>query len=185
MNGPNHFGVNFAFWWGSFRWDVSSHTCWLSLYCEAGGPFWSAVLFRAQIAFLWFWVIISDRVSTRGFVVSGDSSVLRRGLYPSKIWFGDSPVVTLTWLLCTAVASASQLVHPFGSMDVMSCRYCSTHWFFLSDSLSVWGWNTVDRLHSIPSLVVRAFPKWDVNLGSLSLIIREGSPNHRYTWSMS
>ena len=92
-------------------------------------------------------------------------------------------MVTLTQLLCTAVASVSQLVHPFGSMNVTSCRYCSIHWFFLSDSPSVWGWNAVDRLHSIPSLVVRAFPKWDINLGSLSLIIREGSPNHRYTWS--
>ncbi len=35
----------------------------------------------------------------------------------------------------------------------------------------------------MPSLSVRAFPKWEVNLGSLSLIIQEGSPNHWYTWS--
>ncbi len=41
----------------------------------------------------------------------------------------------------------------------------------------------MDRLRDIPSLSVRAFLKWEVNLGSLSLIMREGSPNHRYMWS--
>ncbi len=41
----------------------------------------------------------------------------------------------------------------------------------------------MDRLCDIPNLVVRAFPKWEVNLGSLSLIMWEGSPNHQYTWS--
>ena len=92
-------------------------------------------------------------------------------------------MVTLVRLLCTAVANAIQSTHPFGSIDVTSRRYCSTHWFFRSDSPSVWGWNAVDRLHVIPSLLVRAFPKWEVNLGSLSLIMREGSPNHRYMWS--
>ena len=40
----------------------------------------------------------------------------------------------------------------------------------------------VDKLHDIPSFVVRAFPKCEVNRGSLSLIMREGSPNQRYTW---
>ena len=41
----------------------------------------------------------------------------------------------------------------------------------------------VDKLRDIPNFVVRAFPKWEVNLGSLLLIMRAGSPNHRYTWS--
>src|SRR6266446_7477058 len=123
----------------------------------------------------------SDHISTRSFVVCRDSSMFRMGLYPIRIWFGDNPVVALVRLLCTAVANASQSTHPFGSIDVTSRRYCSTHWFFRSDSPSVCRWNAVDRLRDIPNLVVRAFPKCEVNLGSLSLIIREGSPNHRYT----
>ena len=81
------------------------------------------------------------------------------------------------------MANAIQSTHPFGSIDVTSRRYCSTHWFFRSDSPSVCGWNAVDRLRDIPSLSVRAFPKCEVNQGSLSLIIWEGNPNHRYMWS--
>src|SRR6266404_8224752 len=119
----------------------------------------------------------------RVFVVPRDSSWFRTGLYPSRIWFGDNPVVTLVRLLCTAVARASQCIHPFGSIDVTKCRYCSTHWFFRSDNPSVWGWNAVDRLRDIPNFVVRAFLKCEVNWGSLSLIIQEGSPNQRYMWS--
>src|SRR6266478_8137134 len=133
------------------------------------------------MAFLWFWSIASDRISIKSFVVLRDSSEFRMGLYPSRIWFGDILVVTLTRLLCTVVASAIQSTHPFGSIDVTSRRYCSTHWFFCLESPSVWGWNAVDRFCDIPSLSVSAFPKWEVNLGSLSLIIREGSPNHWYT----
>jgi len=87
----------------------------------------------AQIAFLRFHSITSDRASMRVFVVPRDFSWFRTGLYPSRIWFGDNPVVTLVQLLCTAVAKASQCIHPFRSIDVTKRRYCSTHWFFRSD----------------------------------------------------
>ena len=41
----------------------------------------------------------------------------------------------------------------------------------------------------IPNLVARAFAKWDVNRGSLSLIILLGMPNHhttlsKYSWAI-
>src|SRR6266404_3126084 len=106
-------------------------------------------------------------------------SELSVGLYPKRIWLGESPVVVLIRLLCTVVASASQCVHPLGSFEVISRRYCSIHWFFRSDSPSVWGWNAVDRLRSIPSFSERALPKCEVNLGSRLLIILVGKPNHR------
>ncbi len=87
-------------------------------------------------------------------------------------------MVVLIWLLCTIVANVSQCVHPLGLLEVTSHRYCSTHWFFHSESLSVWGWKAVDRFHCMPSFSVRALLNWEVNLGSRSLIILVGRPNH-------
>src|SRR6266478_1580312 len=98
-----------------------------------------------------FLVIACTRDSTRALWVCSTLSELSVGLYPKRIWFGESLVVVLIRLLCTVVASASQYVHPFGSFDVTSRRYCSIHWFFRSDSPSVWGWNAVDRFRSMPS----------------------------------
>src|SRR6266478_9501807 len=126
-----------------------------------------------------FLVIVFIRDSTKALWVCNTLSELSVGLYPKRIWLGESSVVALIRLLCTVVASASQWVHPFGSFDVTSRRYCSIHWFFRSDSPSVWGWNTVDRFRSMPSFSERDLPKWDVNLGSRSLIIFVGRPNHR------
>src|SRR6266403_4896902 len=126
-----------------------------------------------------FLVIARIRDSTKALWVCNTLSELSVGLYPKRIWLGESPVVVLIRLLCTVVASASQCVHPFGSFDVTSRRYCSTHWFFRSDRPSVWGWNAVDRLRSLPSFSESAFPKCEVNLGSRSLIIFVGRPNHR------
>src|SRR6266404_5701169 len=126
-----------------------------------------------------FLVIVCIRDSTRALWVCSTLSELSMGLYLKRIWLGESPVVVLTRLLCTVVASASQYVHPFGSFDVTSRRYCSIHWFFRSDSLSVWGWNAVDRFRSIPSFSERALPNCEVNLGSRSLIILVGKLNHQ------
>ncbi len=97
--------------------------------------------------FAQFLVIVFTRASTRALWVCNTLLELSVGLYLNKIWLGDSPVVVLTRLLCTTVANASQCVHPLGLFEVTSRRYCSTHWFFHSESLSVWGWKAVDRFH--------------------------------------
>src|SRR6266478_2981906 len=131
------------------------------------------------MAFGRFWVIVCTCDSTRALWVCSTLSELSVGLYPNRIWLGDSPVVVLIQLLCTTVASANQCVHPFGLFDVTNRRYCSTHWFFRSDSPLVWGWNAVDKFRSMPSFSERALPKCEVNLGSWSLIIFVGRPNHR------
>src|SRR6266446_951320 len=107
-----------------------------------------------------FLVIACTRDSTKALWVCNTLSELSVGLYPKRIWLGESPVVVLIRLLCTVVAS-------------------SIHWFFRSDSPSVWGWNAVDRFRSIPSFSERALPKCEVNLGSRLLIILVGKPNHR------
>jgi len=138
-----------------------------------------ATLLSAQMASAWFLVIICIRDSTRALWVCSTLSELSVGLYPKRIWLGESPVVVLIRLLCTVVASTSQCVHPFGSFEVTNRRYCSIHWFFRSDNPSVWGWNAVDRFRSIPSFSKRALLKCKVNLGSRLLIILIGRPNHR------
>src|SRR6266566_3906766 len=111
------------------------------------------------------------------------------GSYPIRTSLGDSPIVAFLLLLCTAVAMVSQWVQSLGDAEVTKRRYCSTHWFFRSDSPSVWGWKAVDTFRWACSLSVRALLKWEVNLGSLSLIIFVGSPNHwymlsRYSWAI-
>src|SRR6266481_709877 len=126
-----------------------------------------------------FLVIICIRDSTKALWVCNTLSELSMGLYPKRIWLGDSPVVVLIQLLCTVVASVSQCIHPFGSFEVTSRRYCSIHWFFRSDSLSVWGWNTVDRFCWIPSFLVSTLLNCEVNLGSQLLIILVSRPNQR------
>ncbi len=138
-----------------------------------------ATLLSAQIASVRFLFIACIRDSTKALWVCNTLSEFSVGLYPKRIWLGESLVVVLIRLLCTIVASASQCVHPFGSFDVTSQRYCSIHWFFHSDSPSVWGWNAMDRFRSIPSFSERALLKCEVNLGSRSLIILTGKPNHR------
>src|SRR6266446_10130508 len=96
-----------------------------------------------------FLVIASIRDSTKALWVCNILSELSVGLYPKRIWLGESPVVVLIRLLCTVVASASQCVHPFGLFDVTSRRYCSIHWFFCPDSPLVWGWTAVVGFRSI------------------------------------
>src|SRR6266404_5694961 len=179
LNGPRRFGVSLAFWCGSFRWDASSQTCSWRWNCAGGGPFWLATLLSARMVSARFLVIACIRDSTKALWVCNTLSELSVELYPKRIWLGESPVVVLIRLLCTVVASVSQYVHPFGSFDVTSRRYCSIHWFFCSDSPSVWGWNAMDRFRSIPSFSERALPNCEVNLGSRSLIILTGKPNHR------
>ncbi len=74
-----------------------------------------------------FLVIVCICDSTKVLWVCNTLSELSVGLYPKRIWLGESLVVVLTWLLCTVVASTSQCVHPFGSFEVTSRRYCSIH----------------------------------------------------------
>src|SRR5258708_16119915 len=82
-----------------------------------------------------------------------------------------------------AVAMGSETDQSSGWLEVTRRRYCSTHWFFRSDSPSVWGWKAVERFCWIPSREARALPKCDVKGGSRSVISLVGSPNHLYTCS--
>ena len=138
----------------------------------------------ASMAASLFSIIVSSHCSIASLVDSIVSVGISSVSYPRRISLGDNLVVAFRLLLCTAVAITIQLVQASGEVEVTRHKYCSTYWFFLSDSPSVWGWNAVDKFCSIPNLRVIAFPKWDVNLGSRSLIIFFGNSNHLYTWSM-
>src|SRR5712672_4715594 len=96
---------------------------------------------------------------------------------------GVTPSVELTWSLCTADATVSHRLQSPCCAFATRRRYCSTHWFFRSESPSVRGWNAVDRFCLAPILLASARPKWDVKRGSLSKMIFNGSPNHWYTLS--
>src|SRR5712672_2223473 len=96
---------------------------------------------------------------------------------------GVTPNVELTWSLCTADATVSHRLQSSCCALVTRRKYCSTHWFLCSESPSVWGWNAVDKFCLAPILLSRARPKCDVKWGSLSEMIFDGSPNHRYILS--
>src|SRR5712672_2635105 len=105
------------------------------------------------------------------------------GRYPNRASTGVTPSVELTWSLCTADATVSHRLQSPCCAFATRRRYCSTHWFFRSESPSVRGWNAVDRFCLAPILLASARPKWDVKRGSLSEMIFDGSPNHRNTLS--
>src|SRR5712671_63285 len=96
---------------------------------------------------------------------------------------GVTPNVELTWSLCTTDATVSHRLQSPCCAFATRRRYCSTHWFFRSESPSVRGWNAVDRFCLAPILLASARPKWDVKRGSRSEMTFDGSPNHRYTLS--
>src|SRR5712672_4132527 len=105
------------------------------------------------------------------------------GRYPNRASMGVTPSVELTWSLCTADATVSHRLQSPCCAFAMRRRYCSTHWFFRSESLSVWGWKAVDRFCLAPILLASARPKWEVKWGSRLEMIFDGRPNHRYTLS--
>ena len=109
-------------------------------------------------------------------------SSVNGGSQPMSNWLGGKPVVAFTELLCTKVATASQLLQSVW-FAIMSCRYCSTHWFLHLKMPSVWGWNAVDRFWQISSSFMRAQPKCHMKQGSWLLMTFLGSPNHWKMWS--
>ena len=128
--------------------------------------------------------------SARSLFDGGDTSGVSGGSYPRRIWLGNNPVMVFLLLLCTAEARASHCIQSSGFADVTILRYCSTCWFFLSKRPSIWGWNAIKIFWLISSFIMRAFPNWEVNLGSLSEMILVGSPNQgymfrKYNWAMS
>ena len=138
-----------------------------------------AILFIASMACSHFLIKSSDRPWAALLLDGGVSDGMRVGSYPKRIWLGASLVVAFSQLLCSAEAIVNHRVQSSGAAYVTSWRYCLTHWFFCSDIPSVWEWNTEDRFCCTPSFWQSTLLKWDVNQGSLSLIIFVGSPNYR------
>ena len=84
-----------------------------------------------------FLIIVSSRRSIASLVDSVVSMGISFVSYPRRISLGDNLVVAFRLLLCMAVAIAIQSVQASGDVEVTRCKYCSTHWFFLSESPSV------------------------------------------------
>ena len=154
-----------------------SQTICPGFHCVSVGMFFCATLLRASITRALLFCIISACCSAIRLFAFVPCSGISGGFYPMSSWLGGKLVVVFVELLCTSVATASQLLQSVW-FTVMSCRYCSTHWFFHSEMPSVWGWNAVDRFWWIPNSFVRAWPKCEVKQGSQSLMTFSGSPNH-------
>ena len=136
-NGPYRFGASLVFWCFRFRFLASSQTCSPFLYCAGDTPPCFAALLIASIARPLFSMSMSTLFSAMSLFDGGVAAGCRVGSYPIKTSLGDSPVVMFFLLLCTAVAMVSQWVQSSGDAEVTRRRYCSTHWFFRSDSPSV------------------------------------------------
>ena len=106
-----------------------------------------------------FLIIVSSCCSVASLVNSVVSMGISFVSYPRRISLGNNLVDAFCLLLCMAVAIAIQSVQASGEVEITRRKYCSTHWFFLSDRPSVWEWNAVDRFCSMPSLRAIAFPK--------------------------
>src|SRR6266566_315726 len=139
MNDPYRFGASLVFLCRRFKFVASSQTCSPFLYCAGGMPPCFAARLIASIARPLFSMSVSTLFSAMSLFDGGVVVGCRVGSYPIRISLGDSPVVTFLLLLCTAVAMVSQWVQSLGDAAVTSQRYCSTHWFFHSDSPSVCG----------------------------------------------
>ena len=115
------------------------------------------------------WVLFSLRSSihcwTASLLADGESWGARFGSYPNRMSLNNKPVVTFLWLLCTAVAIAIQYVQSSGDTDITKWRYCSTHWFFHSNKLSVCGWKAVEKFCWMSSFWLSAYPKCEVKQG--------------------
>jgi hypothetical protein len=132
-------------------WDASSQTWSPSWYRFLMILPWLAVQLIAQTACCLRSIINLMHVLASSFLVWVVSDGAISGSYPRRILFGDSLVVSFLRLLCTSNAKSSHWVQSSGVMEVTRRRYCSTHWFFLSDIPSVWGWKAEDRFCLIPS----------------------------------
>ena len=172
--GPYCFGFNLVFWCRNFKWVAFSWT-FSPIQYWAGGVCPALSLMALTAVFL------KCSISLTCLLASSfdDSSFLngaRHRLNPTSAWFREHWVVWLTWLLWTAVVIGNQVLPCSGSAIVTIRRYYSIHWFFRSESPLVWGWNAVDRFCLTLRTFARAWPKCNVNCGSLLLMILVGSP---------
>src|SRR6266849_2573346 len=96
-----------------------------------------AALLMASTALALLFIMLWTLCSAVELVTIGFLSGTRVVSYPRRISLGDRPVVEFFLLLCTAEAMVSQEVQLSGDANVTRRKYCSTHWFFRSDSPSV------------------------------------------------
>src|SRR6266850_2788633 len=136
VKGPWRRGANLIVPYGSRRFFPSSQTCCPIVQRGFVGTFLCAVQLIAWIArtllFLRFVVCSSAVLLLDDWLCSK----VNGGSHPIRSSLGAKPVVEFAELLWTRVATASQSLQS-SWFDVIRQRYCSTHWFFLSDRPSV------------------------------------------------
>src|ERR1700687_5277736 len=98
------------------------------------------------------------------------------GVYPIIRSYGDFFVVAFGQQLCANSAKGSHLCQSSCRSSHQNLRYCSSHWFVLSDCPSVRGWEAVDMFWCIFSDSHSPLAYFEVNLVPLSVMIFLGVP---------
>ena len=68
--------------------------------------------------------------------------------------------------------------------SMKNLKYCSNSWFIHSICPSIYGWNAVNSLISIPNILFSSFVNSTENFGPQSDITLSGSPCNFYTLSL-
>ena len=175
-NGPYRWGANFTVGWWVFKLRPSSHTCSPSL--KFTGISHSFEIRRASLALLQAALICLSWVMTSG-VFASSSDKGNSGFVPNRSLCRVRVIQSWGHELWMNSASDKNCAQVVWSSAVQIRRYCSSHWLAHSLVPSVLGWNAVDTFRCMWRRWHSSFVKCDMNLGSWSLMIFRGMPNHR------
>ncbi len=119
--------------------------------------------------------ILSSLWSTDGAFVLLSSHVVLGSLPMSRL-NGELFVVALGQELCANWAIGKKSAQLSCCILLQCRRYCSSHWLFLLDCPSVWGWYADDMFCLIPSVSQRVLVNIDMNCVPLSVMSHLGMP---------
>jgi len=136
MKGPCLLGASFIDPYGSVRFFASSQTFCPFVHHGPSGVCFCATLLSAWVTIIRLSISFLTQCSTRGLSDPSPCAGVAGGSHLINNWLGASPVVAFAELLCTKVAIARRVLHSL-SFPATNRRYCPSHWFLHSVSLSV------------------------------------------------
>src|SRR6266850_2816509 len=136
LKGPWRRGASLIVPYERGRFFPSSQTCCPIVHHGVMGVSLFAVRLSAWIAKILLFQSLDACSSAMLLFVNLPCSAVSGGSHPISNSLGAKPVVEFAKLLWTKVATASQSLQS-SWFAVTSHRYCSIHWFFLSDRPSV------------------------------------------------
>jgi hypothetical protein len=110
LKGPCYCGASFIVLYDRLRFFASSQTICPGFHCMSVGVFFCATLLRASIAKVLLFCKFSACCSAIRLFDFVSYPSVSGGSQPTSSWLGGKPVVAFAELLCTKVATASQLL---------------------------------------------------------------------------